>query len=163
MSLIDKVGGYKIIYNWFDLLKEKGHFINGYVIMPNHVHALISFINSKQSINTIIGNGKRFMAYEIIKRLVVNNEAELLQKLSADIEPIRKVNKKMQEVWETSWKDYRSNTFVWQKLNYMNNNPCIENSNWLPTQLNTFIAQQNFILLVFKAFIPLQISWKWKT
>ena len=105
MSLIDKVGGYKIIYNWFDLLKEKGHFINGYVIMPNHVHALISFINSKQSINTIIGNGKRFMAYEIIKRLAANNEAELLQKLSADVEPIRKANKKLHEVWETSWKD----------------------------------------------------------
>jgi hypothetical protein len=41
----------------------------GFVVMPNHVHAIISFIESPQSINTIIGNGKRFMAYEIIKRL----------------------------------------------------------------------------------------------
>ena len=46
--------------------------------MPNHIHLLVSFINAKQSINTIIGNGKRFMAYEIIKRLEVNNEVVLL-------------------------------------------------------------------------------------
>ena len=99
LSLIDKVNGYNIIYNWFDHLKEKGHFINGYVIMPNHIHLLVSFINAKQSINTIIGNGKRFIAYEIIKRLEANNEAELLQKLSTDVKPIRKANKKLHEVW----------------------------------------------------------------
>ena len=61
LPLIDKTNGYDIIYNWFDHLKRKEHFINGYVIMPNHVHALISFVDTKQSINTIIGNGKRFM------------------------------------------------------------------------------------------------------
>ena len=126
LPLIDKVTGYDIVYNWFDHLKEKGHFINGYVIMPNHVHALISFINTKQSINTIVGNGKRFMAYQIIQRLQANNEMALLQQLSAHVEAARKANKKQNEVWETSfdWKDCRSNEFVWQKLNYMHNNSC---------------------------------------
>ena len=126
MSLIDKVNGYDIVYNWFDHLKEKGHFITGYVIMPNHVHALISFINAKQSINIIVGNGKRFMAYEIIQRLEVNREVALLQQLSAHVEVTRKANKKQHEVWETSfdWKDCRSNEFAWQKLNYIHNNPC---------------------------------------
>ncbi len=61
LRLIDKVNGYDIIYNWFDLLKSKGHYINGYVILPNHVHVIKSFIETGQSINTIIGNGKRFM------------------------------------------------------------------------------------------------------
>ena len=127
LSLIDKVKGHDLLYKWFDHLKEKGHFINGYVIMPNHVHVLISFINTKQSINTIIGIGKRFMAYEIIKRLEVNNEAALLHQLSANVSPIRKANKKIHDVWKTSfdWKDCRSNTFVWQKLNYMHSNPCM--------------------------------------
>jgi len=69
LPLIIKVNGYDIFYNWFDHLKSNGHFINGYVITPNHVHALISIISTKQSIKTIIGNGKRFMAYEIIERL----------------------------------------------------------------------------------------------
>ena len=82
--------------------------------MHNHVHALISFINTKQSINTIIGNGKRFMACEIIQRLATNNEVALLQQLSARVEAARKANKKQHEVWQTSfdWKDCRSNKFV---------------------------------------------------
>jgi len=53
------------VYNWFDHLKGKGHFISGYVIMPNHIHTLIAFRNTGQAINTIVGNGKRFIAYEI--------------------------------------------------------------------------------------------------
>ncbi len=94
--------------------------------MSNHVHALISFINTKQSINTIVGNGKRFMAYEIIQRLEANREVALLHQLSAHVEVTRKANKKQHDVWETSfdWKDCRSNEFAWQKLNYKHNNPC---------------------------------------
>lgn len=71
--------------------------------MPNHVHALISFIDTKQSINTIVGNGKRFMAYEIIARLEKNNELTLLQNLADNVEDTRKANKKQHEVWETSF------------------------------------------------------------
>ena len=69
LPLIEQTKGYDLVYNWFDHLKSKGPFVNGYVIMPNHLHALIAFRNTGQSINTIIGNGKRFIAYEIIKRL----------------------------------------------------------------------------------------------
>ena len=71
--------------------------------MPNHVHALITFINTKQSINTIVGNGKRFMAYEIIRRLEVNNEVALLQQLIGHVQAARKANIKQHEVWETSF------------------------------------------------------------
>jgi hypothetical protein len=35
----------------------------------NHIHTLIGFRNTGKSINTIIGNGKRFMAYDIVKQL----------------------------------------------------------------------------------------------
>ncbi len=94
--------------------------------MPNHVHALISFIDTTQSINTIVGNGKRFMAYEIIARLQAQNETELLERLTHAVEAKRKDNKKQHEVWKLSfdWKDCRSNDFVWQKLDYMHNNHC---------------------------------------
>ena|SRR5688572_9894567 len=100
--------------------------INGYVIMLNRVHALISFINTKQSINTIIGNGKTFMAYEIIKRLEAQNETELLQRLKNNVEAKRKDSNKQHEVWKLSfdWKDCRSNDYAWQKLDYMHNHPC---------------------------------------
>jgi REP element-mobilizing transposase RayT len=126
LPLIHTVNGYEVVYKWFDVLKAKGHFINGYVIMPNHVHALISFIETDQSINTIIGNGKRFMAYEIIDRLKYKNEMELLSTLAANVSAKRKANKKKHEVWELSfdWKKCNSNAFTDQKLNYMHNNPC---------------------------------------
>jgi REP element-mobilizing transposase RayT len=54
LPLIDKVKGYDIIYNWFNHLIVNGHYINGYVIMPNHVHAVISFEKTNQFISTII-------------------------------------------------------------------------------------------------------------
>ena len=128
LPLIDKINGYDIIYQWFNYLKSKGHFINGYVIMPNHIHVLISFIEAKQSINIIIGNGKRFMAYQIIKRLKLNNQIRILEKMEGDVSESRKINNKRHEVWELSfdWKDCRSNYFVYQKLDYMHNNPFVK-------------------------------------
>ena len=125
MPLIDKVDGYNIVYKWFDYLKSQGHFINAFVPiaigMPNHVHAVISFIETGQSINNIIGNGKRFMAYDIIKRLKENNESELLNLLSDAVETKRKANNKKHEVWELSfdWKHCSSDQFVQQKTDYI--------------------------------------------
>lgn len=107
-------------------MKSKGHYIIGYVIMPNHVHALIGFSNSKTSINTIVGNGKRFMAYEIVKRLTEQNENDLLEKLSLDVSKRDEKRGKLHEVFEESfdWKECRSDKFIDQKLDYMHDNPC---------------------------------------
>ena len=116
--MIDKTNSYDLVYDWFDTLKTNSHFINGYVIIPNHIHALISFINARQKINTIIDNGKRFMAYEIVERLKNNNEILILDKLTGNIEPTRKLNNKLHELWQPSfdWKDCRTNKFIYQKL-----------------------------------------------
>ena len=126
LPLIDKAKGYDIVYKWFDHLKSKGHFINGYVIMPNHVHALVSFTKTPQSINTIIGNGKRFMAYELVERLEQANELDLLEILASNVELGRRKNMKKHEIWELSfdWKDCHSIDFIMQKLDYIHKNPC---------------------------------------
>ena len=126
MTLIDKVDGYNIVYKWFDYLKAQGHFINAFVIMPNHVHAVISFTETEQSINNIIGNGKRFMAYDIIKRLKENNDVELLNLLADAVETKRRANNKKHEVWELSfdWKHCSKDKFVQQKMDYIHINPC---------------------------------------
>ncbi len=127
LHLIDKTAGYDIVYKWFDHLKSKGHYINGYVIMPNHVHALISFVNTGQSINNIVGNGKRFMAYDLVESLEQRGEGDLLNILNSNIESKRKENKKQHNVWELSfdWKVCLSKEFTWQKLDYIHNNPCV--------------------------------------
>ena len=62
LPLTHKTNRHDIVYNWFDHLKAQGHYINGYVIMPKHVLAFINFVNTGQNVNTIVGNGKRFMA-----------------------------------------------------------------------------------------------------
>ncbi len=133
--------------------------------MPNHVHVLVSFINAQQSINTIIGNGKRFMAYEIIKRLQTNNENELLRKLSEGIEVTRKENKKLHQVWEQSfdWKDCRSVPFIYQKLDYMHHNPIVKKWALSINALEYIHSSAKFYLTGVQGFSRLQILWKWKT
>jgi len=130
LPLINISNGYDLIYKWFDHLKSNGHYINGYVIMPNHVHLLVSFKKSKQSINTIIGNGKRFIAYEIVKRLEKYGEHQLLMELSKHVVYSRRSNNKKHNVWELSfdWKLCNSDEFITQKLNYIHMNPC--NGKW---------------------------------
>lgn len=126
LPLIKQTNGYDLVYNWFDYLKSKGHYINGFVIMPNHVHALIAFRNTGQVINTIVGNGKRFMAYEIIIRLKQQKEDKLLYQLHLSVEAKDLERNKKHEVWEDSfdWKECRTNKYMQQKLDYMHNNPC---------------------------------------
>jgi REP element-mobilizing transposase RayT len=52
--------------------------------MPNHVHFLLHYTGDK-NLNTLIGNGKRFAAYELVNRLKNNSENELLSLLSASV------------------------------------------------------------------------------
>ena len=116
---------YGLVYSWFDVLKTNGHSILGYVIMPNHVHALIGLNETKQSINTIVGNGKRFIAYGIIKKLEEQNNVTLLKTLADGVTPSVKRRGKLHEVFEPSFdiKLCRTYKFVTQKLNYIHSNP----------------------------------------
>ena len=52
----DLTDGFEIIYNWFRFLKKLNHEINAYIIMPNHVHVIITFNGEKNDINKIDEN-----------------------------------------------------------------------------------------------------------
>ena len=69
LPLFEKTDLFDDICKWFDLLKKEENFILGYVIMPDHLHALIKLSSHSRTINRLIAEGKRFRAYEIIKRL----------------------------------------------------------------------------------------------
>jgi hypothetical protein len=124
--LIELIQGYDIIYKWFDLLLVNQHYVCGYVIMPNHIHTLIGFSRTNQKINTIIGNGKRFMAYEILRRLEILNENKTLELLAKSVSSKERLRNKIHLVWEKSfdWKECDSEHLIMQKLNYMHENPC---------------------------------------
>jgi hypothetical protein len=50
LPLFELCDAYDAVYNWFNHLKQKGHYIIGHVIMPGHVHAVIAFGNTDKSI-----------------------------------------------------------------------------------------------------------------
>ena len=87
LPLIKLVNGYDLVYNWFDVLSEKGHTLTGYVIMPNHLHMLLHYSGIGHSLNTVVGNGKRFMGYDIIERLEQQGQNRLLRRLQKAVEP----------------------------------------------------------------------------
>jgi REP element-mobilizing transposase RayT len=126
LPLIELTQGYDIVYKWFDYLKSNGHYITGYVIMPNHIHVLIAFTKTDTSINTMIGNGKRFIVYEIVKRLQEKGNAEIISQLTEGVSSRDFKRGKLHEVFEPSfdWKECRSNRFINQKLDYIHDNPC---------------------------------------
>ena len=126
MNLFDICQSHGVVYNWFDYLKSQGHYIVGYVIMPNHVHAIIGFANTGALINKTVGNGKRFMAYEIIRMLQLQKNEEILYHLSSFINNTDKKRGKQHEVFEPSfdWKECYSIEMIRQKLEYIHANPC---------------------------------------
>ena len=85
ISLFALTDSYDIIYNWFNILKADGINIVGYVIMPNHVHSIIHFPSPGYSLIKIIGNAKRFMAYEIVNRLKNSSNHKVLEELRSDL------------------------------------------------------------------------------
>jgi REP element-mobilizing transposase RayT len=126
LPLIQLTGGYDLVYKWFDILKENGHAVTGFVIMPNHLHVLLYYNRSRQTLNTMIGNGKRFMAYAIIDRLIKTGQEEIIARLRKDVRVKDKDRGKIHEVWKDSFdvKECRTEKFIMQKLNYIHNNPC---------------------------------------
>lgn len=126
LPLFKLINGYEIVYNWFDHLKSQGHYVTGYVIMPDHLHAVIGFRNTGKTINSVIGNGKRFMAYELVSRLRRNNHNAILEEMKRWVNTTDALRDKKHEVFEPSfdWKECRTEKFILQKLNYIHLNPC---------------------------------------
>ena len=117
LQLFEISNGYDAIYKWFDILKTQGHYITGYVIMPNHFHGLFAFRNTQGvSINSIVGNGKRFIAYEIIKGLKALNEQQVLDHLEKAVNKKDVLKGKLHEVFEPSfeWKACETEKFIEQ-------------------------------------------------
>jgi REP element-mobilizing transposase RayT len=126
LPLIELTNGYNFVYNWFRALTAKGHVITGYVIMPNHLHLLLYYLHAGSSLNNIIGNGKRFMAYDIVDTLERQQAISMLERLQLGVGFTDRKRGKKHEIWINSFdvKECRTEKFILQKLNYIHNNPC---------------------------------------
>ncbi|MEO6232115.1 MAG: hypothetical protein ABJB11_23710 [Ferruginibacter sp.] len=126
MNLFDITDSYDLVYKWFDVLKsEHNADVVAFVIMPNHLHLIIHFQNKGFDLNTIIANGKRFMAYEIINRLEKNGNHLLLEKLTSLVSERERKKGQLHKVFKETFdaKAIITHRFLLQKINYIHNNP----------------------------------------
>src|SRR5882762_11440457 len=104
MPLFEATNAYDIVYNWFKVVKEKYNAdVVAYVIMPNHVHCILYFKEAGFDLNTIISNGKRFMAYEIIARLKEKNAVDTLKILANKLTAREKKKGQLHKVFKDSF------------------------------------------------------------
>ncbi len=117
---------YDLVYDWFSILRNKCNSeIIAYVIMPNHMHCILYFKEAGFNLNTIISNGKRFMAYEMISRLEEKEENTILQLLSESVTEREKKKGQLHKVFKNSFdaKPIFSDKFLHQKIDYIHYNP----------------------------------------
>jgi len=82
LPLFELCDGYDLVYKWFDYLKGKHQIkTTAYTIMPNHVHCILFFPTDDINLNVLVSNGKRFVTYEIIKRLTQKGLTKILSQL----------------------------------------------------------------------------------
>jgi REP element-mobilizing transposase RayT len=126
LQLFKDADAYTAVYNWFTYLEDHDKCaVAAYVIMPNHLHALIHYRNENKPLNKIVGEGKRFMAYNIVNRLKKLNHINLLKVLSEDVLVKERAKGKKHEVFR-SHSDIRicyTRAMIEQKLDYIHHNP----------------------------------------
>lgn len=125
LHLFELTNLYDEIYKWFGLLSSMGHQIAGFAIMPNHLHVLIHLMPGEKTINQVLANGKRFLAYEIVKRLKATQRDDILNVLKAGVKPEDRVQNRKHRVFEISSdiKPCYTEKFLIQKLEYIHANP----------------------------------------
>ena len=122
--------GYDLVYKWFHYLKDqKGINVTAFVIMPDHLHCILHFSKTGHSLNKIIGNAKRFMAYEIIERLKMQKQTTLLQKLADAVTAHEQKKGQVHKVFKDSFdaKAIDTEKFFYQKQEYIHKNPATGN------------------------------------
>ena len=94
--------------------------------MPNHFHGIF-FIpdNYDKTINQVIANGKRFIAYEIIKQLKILNQESLLDSLAKKTSIKERLRGKIHKVFISSFdcKLIYNEKMMETKIDYIHHNP----------------------------------------
>jgi len=125
LPLFEITDYYKQIYKWFDILKSKGIKITAYVIMPNHLHVILFLPNQSKTIDKVVSNWKRFMAYDIVNKLNDKKQFKILKKLESSVSEKEKQKGKKHQVFMPSFdaKVLITEKFIRQKLTYIHMNP----------------------------------------
>jgi REP element-mobilizing transposase RayT len=125
LNLIEITDVYDFFPKSINKLAECGFLNCGFVIMPNHIHLLIFAQEKNRGLNKALSEFKRFLAYEIVKRLKEKKQTELLQTLEAGVAKNEKLIGKRHQVFRLSFdaKELSTNTDILEILEYMHHNP----------------------------------------
>jgi len=116
---------YDLVYKFFCQLEENDCNVIAYVVMPNHLHFIAYLGNKAPLLNKLIANGKRFIAYDIIKRLKSKNFKNVLNELSENISEKSRAKGQRHYVFKSSFDAMLldSEFLIEQKLDYIHHNP----------------------------------------
>lgn len=125
IKLFEITNFYDGIYKWFDVLKKKDISLTGYVIMPNHLHCIIHLPQISSTLDKVIGNAKRFMAYDIVERLEVLERFDIINILKNAVSEKEKRKNHLHKVFTPSFDGQACYNYPYlqQKLNYIHQNP----------------------------------------
>ncbi len=146
-----------LVYKWFDYIKEHYHNqIYGYVIMPNHIHALIYISDQSPSLSKLIQNAKRFLAYGIVDFLKRDGKRELLKFFASQANTAQKAKHKIfEDRFDSKLVD--ADLFL-EKLAYIHNNPCQDKWRLATTPEDYWYSSANNYILGKKGKYEVEIT-----
>jgi hypothetical protein len=125
LPLIEEANTYYSVYRWFHHLKHDGCFVLAYVIMPNHFHVLLYPTHTGTSLDKLVGDGKRFMAYDIVNSLKKQGKESILAILRDGVDKHEKLKGKLHQVFQLSFDARKCHDMklLEQKMDYIHHNP----------------------------------------
>jgi putative transposase len=95
--------------------------IYGYVIMPSHIHLIVQ-CGPDHPLMDVMRDFKKFTAKQITAQLMTEGNDRALDYLRS---AVKRPGKQAYAVWEDEYqaKDVVSPEFLWQKMEYIHNNP----------------------------------------
>jgi len=125
ISLIEITSLYDFIPSWISQISARGIKTSGYVVMPNHIHLLLYVTESSKGLNHVIGESKRFLAYEIVKRLKKLKRNDILKILADGVHPEEQKIGKKHQVFRLSFdaKELLEEKEIERVLDYIHHNP----------------------------------------
>ncbi|HEY4761475.1 MAG TPA: transposase [Thermoguttaceae bacterium] len=141
-----------IVDSWQFLQQNRDLSIFGYVILENHLH----LIASAPDLNEQIANFKSFTAHNIIELLTIRNVKVLLRQLHY-LKAKHKTDRDHQ-VWQEGSHPQmiQDEAMMWQKLEYMHNNPVERGYVDDPTHWR-YSSARNYAGL--PALLPVRTDW----
>ena len=123
--LLEKSLIYDFFPGWISEITKRGVLTCGYVFMPNHIHMLVYVQKNSKGLNHVIGEAKRFLAYEIVSRLKRMKETELLEILATGVQKKEWIKGKKHQVFRLSFdaKEVKGKREINKILDYIHYNP----------------------------------------